>query len=86
VHSLLLELTPLIEGDTMSNMTLKKPAPVQASKTAAALAFAQPEGQTTRLNANIKLELHTALKAKAAMEHTTIGALIEGWIASWAGK
>ena len=86
MHSLLLELTPLIEGDTMSNMTLKKPAPVQASKTAAALAFAQPEGQTTRLNANIKLELHTALKAKAAMEHTTIGALIEGWIASWAGK
>lgn len=70
----------------MSNMTLKKPAPVQASKAAAALAFAQPEGQTTRLNANIKLELHTALKARAAMEHTTIGALIEEWIAGWAGK
>ena len=71
----------------MNNMTLKKPAPVQASKAAAALAFAKPEAdKTTRLNANIKLELHTALKARAAMEHTTIGALIEEWIASWAGK
>ena len=70
----------------MSNMTLKKPAPVQASKAAAALAFAQPEGQTTRLNANIKVELHTALKVRAATEGTTIGALIEEWVASWAGK
>ena len=66
----------------MSNMTLKKPAPVQASK--AALAFAQPEGQVTRLNANIKLELHTALKVRAATEGTTIGALIEDRIKGWA--
>ena len=42
--------------------------------------------QTTRLNTNIKLELHTALKARAVMDHTDIGALIEVWIASWAGK
>ena len=70
----------------MSNMTLKKPAPVQATKAAAALAFAQPEGQTTRLNANIKLELHTALKVRAATEGPTIGALIEEWIKGWADK
>lgn len=70
----------------MSNMTLKKPAPVQTTKAAAALAFAQPEGQTTRLNANIKLELHTALKVRAATEGTTIGALIEEWIGSWPKK
>ena len=68
----------------MSNMTLKKPAPVQASTAAAALAFAEPQGKTTRLNANIKLELHTALKTRAAQEHTTIGALIEDWIKGWA--
>ena len=43
----------------------------------------QPEVQTTRLNANIKIELHTALKIKAATEGTTIGALIEEWIVSW---
>jgi len=42
----------------------------------------QPEVQTTRLNANIKIELHTALKIKAATEGTTIGALIEEWISS----
>ena len=43
----------------------------------------QPEVQTTRLNANIKIELHKALKVRAATEGTTIGALIEEWIASW---
>ncbi len=61
----------------MSNMTLKKSAPFKASKAAEALAFAQPAIQTTRLNANIKLELHTALKAGAPMEYTTIGAMVE---------
>ncbi|MDB9844804.1 hypothetical protein OAC30_00450 [Burkholderiaceae bacterium] len=71
----------------MSNMTLKKPAPVQATKAAAALAFAKPDiDKTTRLNANIKVELHTALKVRAATEGTTIGALIEEWITEWAGK
>ena len=68
----------------MNNMTLKKPAPIQVSKAATALAFAHPEGLTTRLNANVKVELHTALKVRAATEGTTIGALIEEWIASWA--
>ena len=71
----------------MNNMTLKKPAPVQASKAAAALAFAKPEAdKTTRLNANIKVEMHTALKVRAATEGTTIGALIEEWFKVWAGK
>ena len=71
----------------MSNMTLKKPAPVQPSKAAAALAFAKPEAdKTTRLNANIKVEMHTALKVRAATEGTTIGALIEEWIKGCAGK
>ncbi len=46
----------------------------------------QPEVQTTRLNANIKIELHTALKIKAATEGTTIGALIEEWIVSLGQK
>lgn len=63
-------------------MTLEKPAPVQACK-AAALAFAQPKGQVTRLNANIKLELHTVLKVRAATEGTTVGALIEEWMKGW---
>ena len=66
-------------------LSIAKPKP--SSKTSQALQFAESDkGDTTRLNANIKLELHTALKARAAMEHTTIGALIEEWIASWAGK
>ena len=67
----------------MTNITMKKPAFVQATK-AAALAFAQQDAHTTRMNANIKLELHTALKTRAAMEHTTIGALIKEWIKGWA--
>ena len=70
----------------MSNITLKKPAPLKTTTAAAALAFAQPEGQVTRVNANIKLELHTALKVRAAKEGTTIGALIEEWIMSWSNK
>ncbi len=61
--------------------------PTMASKSEVALAFAKPEKEkTTRLNANIKVELHTALKVRAATEGTSIGALIEEWIASWAGK
>ncbi len=71
----------------MSNMTVKKPAPVQASKAAAALAFApQAGGKVTRLNANIKIELHRALKARAAIEGRTIGDLIEEWIEGFAKK
>lgn len=70
----------------MSNMTLKKPAPIQASKAAAALTFAQSEGKTTRLNANIRVKLHRALKARAAIEGRTIGDLIEEWIEGFSKK
>lgn len=70
--------------------TLAKPTLVNKSKSEIALAFAennkqQPQADiaTTRLNANIKLELHTALKVRAATEGTTIGALIEEWINGW---
>jgi predicted HicB family RNase H-like nuclease len=73
---------------TKPKPTLTKPQPVDASKV---LAFAEAGGQqkrdeattTTRLNANIPIELHKALKVRAANEGTTIGALIEDWIRSW---
>ena len=41
---------------------------------------------TTRVNANIKVGLHTVLKKKAASEGTTIGNLIEEWIAGLASQ
>jgi len=67
--------------------TLKKPTLVKL-KAEAVLAFAsqKAEGETARLNANIKVELHKALKVRAATEGTTIGNLIEEWISSWAKK
>lgn len=59
--------------------SMSKPKP--ASKTSQALQFAEGnKGDTTRLNANIRVELHRALKARAAMEGRTIGDLIEEWI------
>jgi len=36
-----------------------------------------------RLTANIRAELHLALKIRAARERTTIGELIEAWVATW---
>jgi len=67
--------------------TLKKPTLVKP-KAEAVLAFAsqKSEGETARLNANIKVELHKALKVRAATEGTTIGNLIEEWISNWAKK
>lgn len=64
--------------------TMSKPKP--ASKTSQALQFAEnsKQGETTRLNANIRVELHRALKARAAMEGRTIGELIEEWIEGFA--
>lgn len=41
-----------------------------------------PEGDV-RLTANIRAELHLALKIRAARERTTIGELIEAWVATW---
>lgn len=73
---------------TRPKPTLTKPTPkLDASKV---LAFAEAsnhqgeQAKTTRLNANIPIELHKALKIRAANEGTTIGALIEDWIRSWA--
>lgn len=41
-----------------------------------------PEGDV-RLTANIRADLHLALKIRAAQERTTAGELIEQWIANW---
>jgi hypothetical protein len=41
-----------------------------------------PEGDV-RLTANIRGDLHLALKIRAAQERTTVGELVEQWIASW---
>lgn len=65
--------------------SMAKPKP--ASKTSQALQFAEGDkGDTTRLNANIRVELHRALKARAAIEGRTIGDLIEEWIEGFAKK
>ena len=70
-----------------------KPKPTLTKPTigVAAIDFAEGAGKkdreeatkTARLNANIPIELHKALKVRAANESTTIGALIEDWIRSW---
>lgn len=36
-----------------------------------------------RLTANIRQDLHTKLKIRAAQERTTVGELIEQWIEGW---
>jgi hypothetical protein len=41
-----------------------------------------PEGDV-RLTANVRADLHMKLKMKAVQERTTVGDLIEAWIASW---
>ena len=41
-----------------------------------------PEGDV-RLTANIRADLHLALKIRAAQERTTVGELIEQWIKGW---
>lgn len=76
--------------------TLTKPTLVRPSKSDEALAFAESgsggkqtkEGgtATARLNANIPVELHRALKMRAAAEGKSIGDLVEAWIRSWANK
>ena len=57
----------------------------------AARSEAAPAGQKSglvhegdvRLTANIRVDLHLKLKIRAAQERTTIGELIEQWIAGW---
>ena len=41
-----------------------------------------PEGDV-RMTANIRADLHLALKIRAAQERTTVGELIEQWIEGW---
>jgi len=41
-----------------------------------------PEGDV-RLTANVRADLHMKLKMRAVQERTTVGELIEHWIASW---
>ena len=36
-----------------------------------------------RLTANIQADLHLKLKIRAAQERTTVGELIEQWVAGW---
>ena len=65
--------------------SMAKPKP--STKTSQALQFAEGDkGDTTRLNANIRVELHRKLKARAAIEGRTIGELIEEWIEGLAKK
>ena len=75
--------------------TLAKPTLVNKSKSDTVLAFAEAGAKvkqaktdiaTARLNANIPVELHRALKMRAAAEGKSIGELVEDWIKSWAGK
>lgn len=41
-----------------------------------------PEGDV-RLTANIRGDIHIALKIRAAQERTTVGELIENWVEGW---
>ena len=73
--------------------TLTKPTLANKSKDALAFAEAgneskkvKPDIPTTRLNANVPVELHRALKMRAASEGKSIGDLVEAWIRSWANK
>ena len=75
----------------MSKIT--KPTLADKTKSEVVLAFAEAGAQgkqakadipTTRLNANIPVELHRALKMRAAAEGKSIGELVEAWIKSWA--
>ena len=73
--------------------TLAKPTLGSKTTSEVALAFAEAKVEikpdkadiaTTRLNANIPVELHRALKMRAAAEGKSIGELVENWIRSWA--
>jgi len=75
--------------------TLAKPTLGGKTTSEAALAFAEAGAEvkqskadtpTARLNANIPVALHRALKMRAAAEGKTIGELVEAWIRSWADK
>ena len=58
--------------------------PAVASKTAPAAPRPGlvPDGDK-RLTINVREDLHAKLKARAARERTTVGRLVEGWVAGW---
>ena len=72
------------EGATGSKPGAGTVTPMAARKTA-------PTGQKSglvpagdvRLTVNIRGDLHLKLKIRAAQERTTVGELIEQWIAGW---
>jgi predicted HicB family RNase H-like nuclease len=82
-------------GAGRSTVALAKPTLGSKTTSEAALAFAEAgtdvkpskaEIPTARLNANIAVELHRALKMRAAAEGTSIVNLVEDWIKSWHNK
>jgi predicted HicB family RNase H-like nuclease len=65
-------------------MSMKKPTPRDfITATDAKDAKEQDGRELARLNCNIPVELHTALKLRAAKERTSIAKLVEAWILSW---
>jgi len=57
-----------------------KPVPTKKLDKAIKFAAAGAVGEVTRINANIRVELHRKLKAHAAVNGRTMGELIEEWI------
>ena len=80
----LAKIQAFAEGATGSKPGAGTVTPMAARKTA-------PTGQKSglvpagdvRLTVNIRGDLHLKLKIRAAQERTTIGELIEQWIAGW---
>ena len=80
----LAKIQAFAEGATGSKSGAGTVTPMAARKTA-------PTGQKSglvptgdvRLTVNIRSDLHLKLKIRAAQERTTIGELIEQWIAGW---
>lgn len=78
---------PVIKADAVRAFAEGAPAkPKGAARSESAPAGQKsglvPEGDV-RLTANIRADLHLALKIRAAQERTTVGELIEQWVESW---
>jgi hypothetical protein len=80
----LAKIQAFAEGATGSKPGAGTVTPMAARKTAPT---GQKSGQVpagdVRLTVNIRGDLHLKLKIRAAQERTTIGELIEQWIAGW---
>lgn len=70
-----------VPGDKPSSGTV---TPMGRRKTASAgqKSGLVPAGDV-RLTVNIRDDLHQALKIRAVQERTTVGDLIEAWVAGW---